>query len=81
LHGADLAYQFGLPANFTTPINFYPPIKPVQSHIDVSHAIVSKWVSFAHSLDPNKIQGQSSRLFFSPFDVFVSRLFNVLFFA
>jgi hypothetical protein len=57
-----LAYEFGLPPNFTTSIDFYPPVKPVQSHIDVSHAIVSKWVSFAHSLDPNEIAGTQAEL-------------------
>jgi len=60
LHGAELAYQFGLPPGFTTSIDFYPPVKPVQPHIDVSHAIVSKWVSFAHSLDPNAIHGKDT---------------------
>ena len=55
LHGAELAYEFGLPAGFTTPIDFYPPVLNVSSHIAVSHAMVSKWVSFAHSGDPNAV--------------------------
>lgn len=54
-HGAELAYEFGLPPGFTTPIDFYPPVLNVSSHIAVSHAMVSKWIAFAHSGDPNGI--------------------------
>lgn len=53
IHGADLAYSFGLPPGFTTPIDFYPPVLNVSSHVKVSYAMVSKWISFVHSGDPN----------------------------
>ena len=55
LHGAELACELGLSAGFITPIDFYPPVLNVSSYIAVSHAIVSKWVSFAHSGDPNAV--------------------------
>lgn len=56
LHGADLAYDFGLPAGFTAPIDYYPPVKDVGPHIQLSHVMTSKWVSFVHSMDPNSHQ-------------------------
>ena len=52
-HGVDLAYSFRLPGGFTTPIRYYPPVKPVPAHEYLSKVMVSKWISFAHSLDPN----------------------------
>ena len=58
IHGADLAYDFRLPGGFTTDINFYPPVKNVSSHEQLSKVMVSKFVSFAHSLDPNAIEGE-----------------------
>ncbi|KAK4495547.1 hypothetical protein PRZ48_013879 [Zasmidium cellare] len=53
-HGADLAYDFRLPANFTTPIRYYPPVKPVPSHEHLSRIMVTKYLSFVYSLDPNR---------------------------
>jgi len=52
-HGTELAYEFGLPAGYTSPPRFYPPVRNVSSHIAVSHAMVSKWVAFAYTGDPN----------------------------
>lgn len=55
-HGAELAYEFELPPGFTTPLNFYPPVKNVSTHVALSHAIVSKWISFAYTGgDPNAV--------------------------
>lgn len=59
IHGADLAYDFGLPGGFTTAIDFYPPVKDVNSHEKLSRAMVSNFASFAHSLDPNAFEGKS----------------------
>lgn len=55
IHGADLAYDFRLPGGFTTYIDFYPPVKNVTGHEELSKVMVSKFVSFAHSLDPNLV--------------------------
>ncbi len=57
LHGAELAYEIGLPGGFTTSIDFYPPVKNVSTHIQLSHEMNMRWVSFAHSLDPNYAHG------------------------
>lgn len=58
IHGADLAYDFRLPGGFTTSIDFYPPIKPVKSHERLSWVMVSKFISFVHSMDPNAFCGK-----------------------
>jgi carboxylesterase type B len=58
-HGVDLAYGFRLPGGFTTPIDYYPPVKKVHSHEYLSRVIASKVVSFAHSLDPNSYDSKS----------------------
>ena len=57
-HGADVPYEFGLPGGFTTSIDFYPPVKDVPTHRYLSHVMVSKWVAFAHSGDPNAVTGE-----------------------
>ncbi|KAJ5663298.1 hypothetical protein N7507_004029 [Penicillium longicatenatum] len=35
-HGAELAYEMGLPGGFTTSIRFYPPVKNVSGHVALS---------------------------------------------
>ena len=54
-HGSELAYEFRLPGGFTTPIDFYPPVKNVSTHLCLSKVIVSKWIAFAATGDPNAI--------------------------
>ena len=56
LHGAELAYEFGLPPGFTTSVDFYPPVRNVPPHMEVSRAMVSKWVSFVYAGDPNAVE-------------------------
>ena len=58
IHGADLAYDFRLPGGFTTPIDFYPPVKNTTTHEDLSTIMVNKFISFVHSLDPNVFSGE-----------------------
>lgn len=58
IHGADLAYDFRLPGGFTTDIEFYPPVKNVSGHEHLASLMVSKFVSFAYSLDPNEHIGE-----------------------
>ena len=60
LHGAELAYKFSLPGGFTTNINFYPPVKDVPTHRYLSRVMVSKWIAFAHSGNPNAVEGEWS---------------------
>ncbi|KAF2713988.1 alpha/beta-hydrolase [Pleomassaria siparia CBS 279.74] len=48
-HGAELAYEMGLPPGFTTPLHLYPPVKNVSTHAETSREMVSKWVAFAYS--------------------------------
>lgn len=60
IHGADLAYDFRLPGGFTTALDFYPPVKDVAGHKQLSKAMVSKFVSFVDCLDPNAFNGKSS---------------------
>lgn len=40
--GAELAYEFGLPAGFRASINFDPPVKNVPTHLYLSHSMV-RW--------------------------------------
>ena len=54
-HGSELAYEFRLPGGFTTSIDFYPPVKNGSTHLYLSRAIVSKWIAFATTGDPNSI--------------------------
>ena len=56
VHGAELAYEMGLPGGFTTSIDFYPPVKNVSTHIRLSHEMNKRWIAFAHSLDPNLVK-------------------------
>ncbi len=56
-HGTELAYEMGLPGGFTTSINFYPPVKNVSTHIHLSREMNKRWIAFAHSLDPNSVEG------------------------
>jgi carboxylesterase type B len=58
IHGADLAYDFRLPGGFTTPIDFYPPVKNISSHEELSKVMADKFISFVHSLDPNAFSGE-----------------------
>lgn len=58
IHGADLAYDFRLPGGFTTSIEFYPPVKNVRSHEELSRVMVGKFISFTHSLNPNAFHGK-----------------------
>ena len=58
-HGSELAYEFRLPGGFTTPIDFYPPVKNVSTHLYLSKVIVSKWIAFAATGDPNAITCES----------------------
>lgn len=58
-HGADLAYDFRLSGNFTTLIHYYPPVKPIPSHEELSRIMVSKYISFVYSMDPNSLDRKS----------------------
>lgn len=58
VHGAELAYEFGLPGGFTTDIDFYPPVKNVPTHLHVSREMTKRWISFAYAGDPNHVQGE-----------------------
>ena len=60
LHGAELAYEFGLPPGFTTSIDYYPPVKDVPTHQQVSLDMISHWISFAYCGDPNAFRGKRS---------------------
>ena len=57
----DVSSDFRLPGGFTTFIDFYPPVKPVPGHEALSRVLVSKFISFAHSLDPNAFEGEHER--------------------
>ena len=58
LHAAELAYEFGLPAGFSTPINYYPEVKNVPGHIGLATEIIKKWIAFTVSGDPNDVKGR-----------------------
>ena len=54
-HGSELAYEFGLPAGFSNGLHFYPPVKDVAPHIEVSHEMNRRWISFAATGNPNNV--------------------------
>lgn len=56
-HGAELAYEMGLPGGFTTPIRFYPPVKNVSGHVALSMEMNRRWIAFATRRDPNELRG------------------------
>ena len=59
LHGAELAYEFGLPGGFNTPINYYPPVKNMAGHVQLSKEMIKRWIAFVHYGNPNRIAGMS----------------------
>ncbi|KAF2158795.1 hypothetical protein M409DRAFT_31747, partial [Zasmidium cellare ATCC 36951] len=75
-HGADLAYDFRLPGNFTTSIHYYPPVKPVPSHEELSRLMVTKYISFVNSLDPNNLMLSQAPAWPSYGDSPVNYVFN-----
>ena len=67
-HGAELAYEFGLPPGFTTSIRFYPPVKNISTHIQMSQEMIKRWIAFTYTGDPNSglPQGESSCTLYNP---------------
>ncbi|KAJ5240754.1 uncharacterized protein N7469_002345 [Penicillium citrinum] len=56
-HGAELAYEMGLPGGFTTPIQFYPPVKNVSGHLALSMEMNRRWIAFVARKNPNELKG------------------------
>ena len=56
-HGAELAYEMGLPGGISTPIQFYPPVKNVSGHIALSKEMNRRWIAFVSRKDPNELRG------------------------
>jgi carboxylesterase type B len=56
-HGAELAYEMGLPGGISTPIQFYLPVKNVSGHIALSKEMNRRWIAFVSRKDPNELTG------------------------
>ncbi|KAJ5923158.1 hypothetical protein N7454_008403 [Penicillium verhagenii] len=59
-HGAELAYEMGLPGGLTTPIGFYPPVKNVSGHLALSIEMNRRWIAFAGGRNPNESRDGTS---------------------
>ncbi|KAJ5684508.1 uncharacterized protein N7477_000853 [Penicillium maclennaniae] len=71
-HGAELAYEMGLPGGFTTPIRFYPPVKNVSGHVALSMEMNRRWIAFVARRDPNQLKDRNSSLKWSQYETSAS---------